>query len=76
MIKLTIEQWTVKVTPNRSKRTFTIRFINPNTNKCLAKYRTNRLAQIPFEYIELFYTKGDWNKYISNSNSDNWNAIY
>ena len=72
MENLKIDNWTVKVTANHSKKTFTIRFIDPFCKVCLSKFRTIPVSKSDFEYQYFWYTPGDWRKYIRNSNSNNW----
>ena len=53
---------TIKVTPNYSKRTFTIRkYIN---GKLFAKYRTIEMSQEEFDSEER-NTENDWNQFLS-----------
>lgn len=47
---------TIKATPNRSKRTFTIR-------TGYAKYRTLKMSKEEFESAE-FWTENDWKQFL------------
>ena len=57
---------TIKVTPNYSKRTFTIRkYID---GVFFAKYRTNPISKDEFESDE-YMTENDWKSYLRKSNN-------
>ena len=53
----------LKVTTNKSKRTFTLRFYD--NGKCYSKYRTLRFSKDDFEDMEC-NTESDW-KYFLNA---------
>lgn len=52
----------IKVTPNRAKRTFTIRRYD-NNGKCYAKYRTISYNAREFASME-YNTENDWKWYL------------
>lgn len=52
---------TIKVTPNYSKRTFTIR--NYENGKLSAKYRTYPMSQQEFDSEEM-NTENDWKQFL------------
>jgi hypothetical protein len=55
---------TIKVTPNYSKRTFTIRkYID---GKPFAKYRTNVMSQEEFDREEM-NTENDWKQFLKSN---------
>jgi hypothetical protein len=52
---------TIKVTPNRSNRTFTIRTYH--NGKLFAKYRTYQVSRDEFN-SDLYNTENDWSYYL------------
>ena len=55
----------LKVTSNKSKRTFTLRFYE--NGKCCSKYRTQQLSKDEFQDME-FNTEKDWKYFLSREN--------
>jgi len=51
-----------KVTPNKSKRTFTLRMYD--NGKCYSKYRTLRFSKDDFEDMEC-NTESDWKHFLN-----------
>jgi len=51
----------LKVTPNKSKRTFTLRFYD--NGKCYSKYRTQQFSKDEFQDME-FNTENDWKYFL------------
>lgn len=53
---------TIKVKPNYSKRTFTIKVFYPNNDK--VTYRTFPVSKLEFEELQ-YNTQKDWDNYLS-----------
>ena len=63
----------VRIKPSQSTRTFTIRFYDKK--KLMLKYRTYPITWDDFEYMNEWYTEGDWRHFIMKANSEDWRLI-